>query len=57
MSLVMVDEVSKIYGNRGDTLVGTALEAVSLSIDPGDKSPSWDPPVRASPRCSRFSGL
>ncbi len=35
MSLVMVDEVSKIYGNRGDTLV-TALEAVSLSIGRGE---------------------
>jgi putative ABC transport system ATP-binding protein len=35
MSLVMVEEVSKTYGNRGDTLV-TALEAVSLSIDRGE---------------------
>ena len=35
MSLVMVDEVSKTYGNRADTLV-TALEAVSLSIDRGE---------------------
>lgn len=35
MSLVMVDEVSKTYGNRVDTLV-TALEAVSLSIDRGE---------------------
>jgi ABC-type lipoprotein export system ATPase subunit len=31
----MVDEVSKTYGNRVDTLV-TALEAVSLSIDRGE---------------------
>jgi putative ABC transport system ATP-binding protein len=35
MSLVMVEEVSKTYGSRGDTLV-TALEAVSLSIDRGE---------------------
>jgi putative ABC transport system ATP-binding protein len=35
MSLVMVEEISKIYGNRADTLV-TALEAVSLSIDRGE---------------------
>ena len=35
MSLVMVEEVSKTYGNRGDTVV-TALEAVSLSIDRGE---------------------
>jgi len=35
MSLVMVDQVSKTYGNAGDTLV-TALEAVSLSIDLGE---------------------
>ena len=35
MSLVMVEEVSKTYGNRGDTLV-TALEAVSLSLDRGE---------------------
>jgi putative ABC transport system ATP-binding protein len=35
MSLVIVEEVSKIYGSRADTLV-TALEAVSLSIDRGE---------------------
>lgn len=35
MSLVMVDGVSKTYGNRVDTLV-TALEAVSLSVDRGE---------------------
>lgn len=35
MSLVMVDEISKIYGSREDTRV-TALEAVSLSIDRGE---------------------
>jgi len=35
MSLVIVEEVSKVYGSRADTLV-TALEAVSLSIDRGE---------------------
>lgn len=35
MSLVLVEDISKIYGNRADTLV-TALEAVSLSIDRGE---------------------